>query len=325
MTLSNHSKIIRRLHADLDKIKEKLGLGKHNTSLDDAEYLSVCEASYSNNKKGSSFSANTAAGQDDITLNDLTGGISKLKLGMDSDRPDRKPIKLSNRKLLILKKCMPQVSVVKVKADEAPWTRTPMKPTATRPKPMAYPATTFQDSLSKMLDFSERDNSPNLEHSTSTTSRIEPNSLSPSHIAFQAPPPPEAEESAKAKSSAVTSELSLIKNVVISSSRTTMNPTESNTTVVPKPASTNQTSILKPTTQILYVPTSVSPASQSPTLAGLLASPGAMTVTPVTMNKSAVPTVPDSKSKPGTNLFSSASFSGTPSTISSNFLISACY
>lgn len=147
LTLSNHSKIIRRLKTELDSIKERLGLGRHNSSYEEGEYLAVCEAT--NNKKLSP--SEPYDDPDEITLNDLTAGISKVKLNRDSDRPDKKPIKLPNRKLFILKKCMSNVVVVKVKADETPWTRSPSK-TGTRPKPMVYPASTTAHSSLAMTE-----------------------------------------------------------------------------------------------------------------------------------------------------------------------------
>lgn len=157
MTLSNHSKIIRRLKSELDNIKERLGLGKQANLFDEAEFLAVCEASYSGAKKVSATSE-TNEDQDDISLNDLTAGISKVKLNRDSSRPDRRPVYFSNRKLLIVNKSMPEVTVFKVKAEKAAWTKTATTPRdVVKPKPLVMQqyapisAVTKQDAPSKNL------------------------------------------------------------------------------------------------------------------------------------------------------------------------------
>lgn len=137
LTLANHSKIIRRLKAELDNIKEKLGLGRHNTSYEEAEYLSICEANFSGMKKLNE-APNFNDDAHEITLNDLTAGISKVKLNRDSDCPDKKPVKLANRKLMILKRNMSEVRIVKVKADDTTWTRA-LNKCASRPKPLVHP------------------------------------------------------------------------------------------------------------------------------------------------------------------------------------------
>ncbi|CAL8119063.1 unnamed protein product [Orchesella dallaii] len=180
LTLSNHSQIIRRLNTELDKIKQQLGLGKHLTAFDEAEFLAVCEANYSGGKHKASSSSKVNNDIDEITLTDLTAGISRVKLNRESDRADRKPIRFANKKLRMVKNCMSEVSVLKVKADEAPWTRTTSKPT--RPKPVSYPVGSFESSFSRIMMQSEVDASKLSSGSSSAGDKVKHTSVPASNL-----------------------------------------------------------------------------------------------------------------------------------------------
>ncbi|ODN04594.1 hypothetical protein Ocin01_02094, partial [Orchesella cincta] len=327
LTLSNHSQIIRRLNSELDKIKQQLGLGKHLTAFDEAEFLAVCEANYSGGKKDNSV-PKVNDDIDEITLTDLTAGISRVKLNRESDRADRKPIRFANKKLRMVKNCMSEVSVLKVKADEAPWTRAASKPT--RPKPVSYPVGSFESSFSRIMMQSEVDAPKTLSsESPSSGEKVKPTTLPSGNLyGFMGSAAATLGSSSQGKSSELPSltPLSTFSQIYSSSptppqttaklsessSITSITPPRSNvppSQVVPKDST--QSSFLNNNPNILggrNGSSSTSPSVQVPVLASLLAAP--LSTSKSTFASSAAP-----------GLFSTAavSFSTPPSTTSSLF------
>lgn len=266
ITLSNHSKIIRRLRTELDTMKERLGLGRQ---FEDSDYLAVCEASYAPGKKDD-HSQEFRNDPDEITLRDLTTGISKVKLNAETGRPDKKPVKLSNRKLFILKNSLPEVKVIKVKAEETTWVRSPSK-TATRPKPMAQPTSSIDQSTPMYSDSSFDSRKPFESAPAPSTFIAKKEQSQPSIVPKPAPAPtglPTAFSSISTPAFGL--DLSGGTKPTISSTSTGQNPVNLTKMVSSVPQGS---SLLKASLQAPSSGATTSPSAQLPTLAGLLATP----------------------------------------------------